>query len=65
MVAKDGVCSLCGLPYFDYGHNPAPLKSYSERCCDHCNEAEVIPARLLAWGLKTRGDGGEYVTDER
>lgn len=43
---KSGKCSLCEGEYINYGHNPEPLKSFRERCCDLCNLAKVIPARL-------------------
>ena len=40
-------CNLCGAEIIGYGNNPAPLiKHFDERCCDDCNSAYVIPARL-------------------
>jgi hypothetical protein len=45
---KEGTCSLCGGHYDRYGHNPAPLGKFEERCCDTCNETRVIPARIRA-----------------
>lgn len=39
-------CSLCFKETIGYGHNPEPLKEFSKRCCDSCNEQHVIPARL-------------------
>jgi hypothetical protein len=40
-------CSLCGHESFGYGNNPEPLAQFEERCCDDCNSAYVIPARML------------------
>ena len=41
------VCCICGKEFYGYGNNPEPVKSSSEgKCCDDCNEAYVIPARL-------------------
>ncbi len=37
-------CPLCGKMYGGYGHNAAPLSE--ERCCTHCNNTKVIPARI-------------------
>jgi hypothetical protein len=50
-------CSICGGPVEPwptppgevprgYGHNPEPLASFEERCCDRCNIERVIPARM-------------------
>lgn len=39
-------CSLCGGPVEGMGHNPEPLKTYSDRCCSDCNSTKVIPARI-------------------
>ena len=39
-------CCLCSKKIEGYGHNPEPLKSVEERCCDWCNGTKVIPARL-------------------
>lgn len=45
-------CVLCGQPCepwheppTGYGHNPAPLAD-DGRCCNTCNDDQVIPARL-------------------
>jgi hypothetical protein len=48
-MTETGKCSLCDKQYEDFGHNPEPLKSVGERCCDSCNQNKVIPARLLAF----------------
>jgi hypothetical protein len=39
---KEGICSLCGGRYDDYGHNPAPLGKVNARCCTQCNETRVL-----------------------
>ena len=61
---KNKKCCLCGNDieikrtpegeiYWSDGNNPEPLaKSENDRCCDVCNEALVIPARLLMMGGK-------------
>lgn len=43
------LCSLCGQPFHGMGNNPEPLARFEERCCDCCNAARVIPARLAQW----------------
>lgn len=43
---KEGNCYFCGNPYDRWGHNPAPLADYKQRCCDICNEMKVVPARI-------------------
>mmetsp|Transcript_24291 Transcript_24291/g.36387 ORF Transcript_24291/g.36387 Transcript_24291/m.36387 type:complete len:169 (-) Transcript_24291:273-779(-) len=45
-VEKEKICSLCGSTFVGHGHNPEPLKMLEERCCDECEEALVIPARM-------------------
>lgn len=37
-------CSICGEDYIGYGNNAEPVNN--GRCCDDCNNEEVIPARL-------------------
>ena len=37
-------CCLCNEEIKGYGNNALPLKD--GRCCDSCNIAKVIPARL-------------------
>ena len=44
-------CSLCPLMFGGYGNNPYPLCEKNDevsRCCDYCNLAKVIPARLAS-----------------
>lgn len=44
-------CSICGGTIKGWGNNPWPVtKGENDRCCDICNSAKVIPARIL--GLK-------------
>lgn len=38
-------CCICGDYFTGYGNNPSPLKEAGQ-CCDKCNNAFVIPARL-------------------
>jgi hypothetical protein len=38
-------CCLCEDEFKGYGHNPAPLGSADDRCCDSCNYTNVIPTR--------------------
>ena len=46
-VKKEKVCCFCGGIYERIGNNPAPVdKKKESRCCDFCNDAIVIPARL-------------------
>ena len=42
-------CCLCGCEFDGFGNNPWPLVSrtdYDSRCCNTCDEAYVIPARI-------------------
>lgn len=41
---KNGVCSICGKPYKDYGHNAKPYDM--GRCCSECNSKYVKPTRI-------------------
>lgn len=41
---KNGVCSICGKPYDDYGHNAKPY--VNGRCCSECNKTYVTPTRM-------------------
>lgn len=52
-------CVLCGGPVVGMGHNPAPLAE--GRCCDACNTAAVIPARLGQ--LPSATDQAEWEAD--
>ena len=36
-------CSICGDNYRGFGNNAEPFQGI---CCDNCNEAIVIPARI-------------------
>ena len=48
-MKKTGKCCICGQPYDLYGNNPYPLTTdESQRCCNACDWAYVMPARLLA-----------------
>ena len=39
------ICCICGKPYRGFGNNPEPVKSEG-RCCDDCNRAVVLKARI-------------------
>lgn len=39
-------CSLCRIKFRGWGNNPWPLGEPDQRCCDDCNSAFVIAARL-------------------
>jgi hypothetical protein len=40
------ICSICGLEYRGFGNNADPIND--GRCCDKCDNAVVIPARIVA-----------------
>ena len=43
-------CCICGKEFEGYGNNPYPLcykEDYESKCCNECNDAYVIQARLL------------------
>lgn len=43
-------CCICGKEIEGYGNNPYPLcdrDDYDSRCCDECDGAKVIPARMM------------------
>ena len=48
-------CIICGEPVWGHGHNAEPVAS--GRCCDTCQDVEVMPARYdlilsgKVWGL--------------
>lgn len=42
---REARCIICREPYEGFGHNPDPV-AQEGRCCDHCNWAKVIPARI-------------------
>ena len=37
-------CIICGGPVWGHGHNAEPVAS--GRCCDTCQDVEVMPARF-------------------
>lgn len=39
------ICSICQVGYEGWGNNAQPVND--GRCCDKCNSAIVIPARLM------------------
>lgn len=50
MCPKEGLCCICGRPYFNYGHDPYPVvekKNNNARCCDDCYSHKVLKAKLL------------------
>ena len=52
-------CSLCGKSFEGMGHNPMPLRKYTERCCDDCNKDLVIPIRMVSLGRAIREDNND------
>ena len=38
------VCSICKIEYYGWGNNAWPVNN--GRCCDTCNQLDVIPARF-------------------
>lgn len=50
MVKRKFKCCICEQIFEGYGNNPYPVsKDPDDRCCDICNDARVIPERLLNW----------------
>ena len=49
-------CSLCGKSFKGMGNNPMPLREYTARCCDDCNNDFVIPLRMDLLGRSIRED---------
>jgi hypothetical protein len=49
-------CCLCGIEVEGYGNDPSPIQTENEddECCDECNLAKVIPARINLVILKNR-----------
>lgn len=43
-------CVICGKEYTGCGNNAEPISK--GRCCDKCNEEQVIPARLFGLSIK-------------
>jgi hypothetical protein len=48
-------CVICGTEIEGWGNNPSPIKNEG-LCCDRCNNAIVIPARIAVHTLEK--DGG-------
>ena len=40
-------CVICEENSVGYGNNPQPIKDEG-KCCDKCNFAKVVPARVQA-----------------
>lgn len=50
-------CCICGCEISNWGNNPYPLcleEDNNARCCDECNDAYVINARIMATRLVKR-----------
>ena len=45
MSAEPKICCICNEPFIGWGNNPWPVAEEGQ-CCDDCNAAHVIPARL-------------------
>jgi hypothetical protein len=43
-VLAASICVICHRAFEEYGHNAMPVRS--GRCCNVCNDAVIIPARL-------------------
>lgn len=55
-------CSICKNKYAGFGNNARPVNN--GRCCEDCNEARVIPARVRAWVVAvTNGNAGHHHHD--
>lgn len=47
MNNQENVCCICGKRYTGWGNNPWPVvKDENARCCDECNNNQVLSARL-------------------
>ena len=47
-----GNCCFCNNPHYYGGHNPAPVVvEENARCCDYCNIAIVLKARLEMFNM--------------
>ena len=58
-------CCICGTDVGKYGNNAWPIYwSTKKRCCDRCNFAYVIPARLEARSLQCKGQQEERVANQ-
>jgi hypothetical protein len=42
------ICCLCDKEVEGYGNDPSPIQTENENdeCCDECNLAKVVPARM-------------------
>lgn len=40
-------CSICKNEFDGFGHNPEPILTYEQRCCDECNAQVVVPVRIF------------------
>lgn len=44
---KNHICCICGKKFFGWGNNTYPFyKDDDDVCCNECNYAYVIPARI-------------------
>jgi len=43
-IKKQNICSICQAEYEGFGNNAEPIND--GRCCDNCNWAVVVPARI-------------------
>lgn len=48
MASELTTCNICGRKFSGYGNNPSPILPANFVCCDECNAAKVIPARIAA-----------------
>ncbi len=47
MNNQENICCICGKKYTGWGNNPWPVvKDENARCCDECNNNQVLSARL-------------------
>ncbi len=47
---QERTCCLCGETFRGQGANAEPVKT--GRCCDPCDKAKVIPARIVEYALR-------------
>lgn len=51
------VCCICHCEFTGWGNNPWPVNDEEDaRCCDACNEAFVVPARISRMFANQRTD---------
>ena len=53
-------CSICKNKLAGFGNNAQPVNN--GRCCDDCNEAHVIPARVRACAVAVTNGNAGHVT---